>query len=86
MKLVLYLGGPRAVVDDPFWSCIVPGSSPGYHRPACYVAIDAGVDIPADTYKRADPKVSQYQWPIWDGKGRSIGENVTAILPMEVDE
>ena len=85
MKLRLWLpNGPVAVVDDPFWSVLRPGS--GYHRPACFAAIDAGVDIPTDTYNRSDSKASQYQWQLWDGNGGEMGANDTAILPLEVDE
>ena len=72
------------VIDDPYWSC--QRKEPGYPRPACYAALDAGVKIPGNTYDDADPEASQYQIPIWDESGRSMGKNETAILPLEVDE
>lgn len=83
MKLRLWLpDGPVTVGDDPTWSCLWTD----HRRPACFVAIDAGVDIPQDTYTRADPEVSQYQWTSWNEKGLRIGDNDTALLPLEVDE
>ena len=85
MKLKLWLpDGPIAVADDVFWGVLRPGHS--YHRPACFVAIDAGVGIPSDTYHKADLKVSQYEWSWGNGKGRKTGMNNTALLPLEVDE
>ena len=85
MKLRLWLpDGPVTVAEDPFWGVLRPGYS--YHRPACYAAIDAGVDIPSDTYHKADLKVSQYEWSWGNEKGRETGKNDTAILPVEVDE
>ena len=77
MTFRLWLGGPRAVEGEPLWMC--PGKDIPY---ACCAASKAGFDIPADTYRDADPGVSA--WVLSMGE-RVAGINDTAILPLEVD-
>lgn len=77
MKLVFYLGGPRAIRDVwgvPFWM-----TSDECHT-GCWVARKAGARIPKSTYHGSLVEMSQ----ILSYSGR--GMNYTAILPIEVDE
>ena len=81
MRLVLYLGGPRAVEGEYYWMG-ADKLHPDWR--ACLTAAAVGADIPVDTYTLADPTVSAYI----NGTtlGKFYGVNYTAILPLEVDE
>lgn len=71
MTLRFYIGGPVAHRGLFFWVAA------RWHT-GCFVAFRAGANIPPDTYRNADRKVSQYNE--FDG----MGTNDTAILLIEV--
>ena len=84
MKLVLYLGGPKAIVGNYCW-CYMELSSGVIHS-ACSAAYERKAYIPSDTYKDADKDVSAYIRPAWFPKRPLVGVNDTAILPLEVNK
>ena len=84
MVLRYYRGGPRATAGKCFWLVhrqdrAIRDEHYSFVTFGCDVAARQGADIPDDTYYRADPKISQALSTIDD----EIGENDTAILPLE---
>ena len=81
MVLRFYKGGPRAIKGRVCW--VSPAPDPlnrdsGFTN-GCVVALDAGAEIPDDTYVMADLRMSQEPSSIVT----SMGQNITALLPIE---
>ena len=75
-KWVFYLGGPEAVPFFSIWSAPWEEGMPSAF--GCFVADAVGAHIPKNTYRQADPHVSQCI-------SGNTGSNHTALLPLEVD-
>ena len=87
-KFRFWPGGPRAFPGDVSW---YGKSRFGYgglgYITGCAVVRGGGFEIPEDTYFYADPDVSQDSSSPWQiGYQSTIGRNLTALLPVEVDE
>lgn len=77
MVLRFYRGGPVAVPSSWWWSTRKPN-----RRVGCLVAQAVGAKIPSSTYEAADAEWSAETYFSVD-KGRKVGTNDTAILPLE---
>ncbi len=74
-KWVFYVGGPEAIPNNSIWSTSWDEGEDCLY--GFVLALELEARIPRNTYRNADPKVSQYVY----GK---TGRNHTALLPLEV--
>ena len=82
-KFRFWPGGPRAYKGDEYWVGKSREWDGGYcYLSGCFVVHNGGFEIPEDTYRCADSRVSQLPYFTLS----EFGYNRTALLPIEVDE